>query len=187
MVWSFKGLHALYDTGLHEGQDSARRSHSLAGFASLCVQNVRTISFNFLLIILSSFEFIECYLFRSDLKPDNVFVSTSLDLVVGDFGVAVHNNGASVCIQGASGTPVWMAPEELSGGAVDSRCDVWSLGCILVEILTCRHFSNEEMLEKIIALRTNAADLKHILGLIAQVSCRWILNCFAIARLPRAF
>ena len=107
---------------------------------------------------------------RSDLKPANIFISESLDLVVGDFGVVMYDGGSNTPSSGASGTPLWMAPEELDGGFFDSRCDVWALGCVLVETLSCRHFSDREMHEKITAFRNNEAVIQQVLALIAQVS-----------------
>ncbi|KPI88467.1 putative protein kinase [Leptomonas seymouri] len=37
------------------------------------------------------------------------------------------------------GTPLYMAPEVIQGGAASPKSDVWSLGCVLYELLTLRH------------------------------------------------
>jgi serine/threonine-protein kinase len=81
-----------------------------------------------------------------DLKPDNVFLVPSDDVEapavkVLDFGIAKLSKGkpsASVTTTGAlMGTPVYMSPEQCRGaGKVDHRSDVYSLGCILFELLT---------------------------------------------------
>jgi serine/threonine protein kinase len=79
-----------------------------------------------------------------DLKPENVFLSEKdgrRDFVkIFDFGVAKLDrpDGRST-VQGAVlGTPEYMAPEQASGGAVDGRADLYSLGCIAYEMLTRR-------------------------------------------------
>jgi serine/threonine-protein kinase len=79
-----------------------------------------------------------------DLKPENVFLSEKdgrPDFVkIFDFGVAKLDrpDGRST-VQGAVlGTPEYMAPEQASGGAVDGRADLYSLGCIAYEMLTRR-------------------------------------------------
>jgi len=79
-----------------------------------------------------------------DLKPENVFLSEKdgrADFVkIFDFGVAKLDrpDGRST-VQGAVlGTPEYMAPEQASGGAVDGRADLYSLGCIAYEMLTRR-------------------------------------------------
>jgi len=77
-----------------------------------------------------------------DLKPDNVMLTHrggEDDFVkVCDFGIAhQHGEGPEITIEGTViGTPQYMSPEQLSGGKVDSRSDVYSLGLILFEMLT---------------------------------------------------
>ncbi|HVZ72230.1 MAG TPA: serine/threonine-protein kinase [Polyangia bacterium] len=77
-----------------------------------------------------------------DLKPENVFLTTKdgrRDYVkVFDFGVAkLDRPDGRATVEGAVlGTPEYMAPEQASGGAIDGRADIYSLGCIAYEMLT---------------------------------------------------
>jgi len=80
-----------------------------------------------------------------DLKPDNVFLSVSngdarIVPKVLDFGIAklAERGSATHTRTGAVlGTPAYMSPEQCRGGSkvVDGRSDVYSLGCILYEML----------------------------------------------------
>ena len=76
-----------------------------------------------------------------DLKPDNILIDEAGVKVV-DFGIA-HIEGpeaARLTRAGALlGTPAYMAPEQLLGGPVDARTDVYAFGVILSEMLTGRH------------------------------------------------
>ncbi len=70
-----------------------------------------------------------------DLKPGNVMLSSSGRVVVTDFGLAaVAENRHAV--QSSSGTPAYMAPEQVTGGLVSIRSDIYSLGLVLYEVFT---------------------------------------------------
>lgn len=73
-----------------------------------------------------------------DLKPANVFVMSSGRVRVLDFGIAkLLDDASSVTRTGAMvGTPGYMAPEQIRGGAVDGRTDLYAIGVILFELLT---------------------------------------------------
>ncbi len=73
-----------------------------------------------------------------DIKPENILLSGEHSLVA-DFGIARAANDASqqkLTQTGmAVGTPVYMAPEQSTGDPVGPTADIYSLGCMLYEML----------------------------------------------------
>ncbi|HXG73052.1 MAG TPA: serine/threonine-protein kinase [Gemmatimonadaceae bacterium] len=76
-----------------------------------------------------------------DIKPENILLSGG-HAIVADFGIARAIDVAGVrqltrTGMGGPGTPAYMSPEQLLGDReVDARTDVYSLGCVLYEMLT---------------------------------------------------
>ena len=73
-----------------------------------------------------------------DLKPDNLMLRRDGSLALADFGIAKH---VSMLITDTAhgqvvGTPYYLSPEQALGDAVDARCDLYSLGVMLYEMLT---------------------------------------------------
>jgi serine/threonine-protein kinase PpkA len=73
-----------------------------------------------------------------DLKPDNLMLRHDGTLAIADFGVAkqVFMNIMDTGSDEIVGTPSYLSPEQVSGQAVDARCDLYSLGVLTYEMLT---------------------------------------------------
>jgi serine/threonine-protein kinase len=72
-----------------------------------------------------------------DVSPSNVLCSAEGEVKVADFGVALVSRGARRDgAIGVAGKPGYMAPEQLDGGEIDPRADVFSAGVVLFQMLT---------------------------------------------------
>src|SRR6184192_3364712 len=73
-----------------------------------------------------------------DIKPENILLSGG-EAVVADFGIAraiTQAAGTRLTETGIPvGTPAYMSPEQAGGGPIDGRSDVYSLACVLYEML----------------------------------------------------
>jgi eukaryotic-like serine/threonine-protein kinase len=79
-----------------------------------------------------------------DLKPANIFVTADGQVKILDFGLAKQSGAIEAHSQTDTepgtvlGTIGYMSPEQVSGETADARSDIFSLGCILYELLTAQ-------------------------------------------------
>jgi len=73
-----------------------------------------------------------------DMKPDNVMLRFDGSLALSDFGIAKHAHTElyETAHGEVFGTPVYIAPEQATGQAIDHRADIYSLGAMFFELLT---------------------------------------------------
>lgn len=84
-----------------------------------------------------------CGVLHRDLKPSNVFLlcnpAGGPDIAkIGDFGVSRKLDFTLQKAQSLVGTPVYSSPELTREQEYDARADVWSLGCILYELMALK-------------------------------------------------
>ncbi len=72
-----------------------------------------------------------------DIKPENILVNNECELKIGDFGLA-YTRGENFVTSKASvvGTPAYMSPEQIQGGTIDERSDLFSAGVLFFELFT---------------------------------------------------
>lgn len=74
-----------------------------------------------------------------DLKTQNIFMNQNGSIKIGDFGIARVLQHTYDCAQTAIGTPYYLSPEICQEKPYNQKSDIWSLGCILYEMVTLRH------------------------------------------------
>ena len=125
-----------------------------------------------------------------DIKPQNLMVDPAGFLKVMDFGIARLAEARSEPGKGLTtagvlvGTPQYMAPEQILGGSVDARTDLYAVGAVLFECLTSRHVYDAPSVMALMArhVDTNPPDPVSLNPEVPPALGRVILR--ALARRP---
>jgi serine/threonine protein kinase/TolB-like protein/Flp pilus assembly protein TadD len=108
-----------------------------------------------------------------DLKPANLLIVPDGNVKILDFGLAKVRDVALSGPGVRMGTVAYMSPEQLGGGLVDTRADLWSLGVVLFEMLTGVHPSHGGSLEGLLNRKSNPrllhAPLQDIPDALARI------------------
>lgn len=108
-----------------------------------------------------------------DIKPANILLDQDGTPHVADFGIATTVDEAN---QQTAGTLAYMSPEQASGGDVDTRSDIYSLGVVLHELLTgLLPYEAKEHSE----LRRSVVGTNVGIGDIPKPLTRILQNCLA--------
>ncbi len=71
-----------------------------------------------------------------DVKPANLMLTADNEVKITDFGIARFDSSNLTHDGQLLGTPNYMSPEQIRGGEVDNRADVFSLGVVVYELFT---------------------------------------------------
>ena len=100
---------------------------------------------NIFIQVCDALEYVHNYgIYHRDLKPSNIMLINPYDenpkVKLVDFGIAKvldQSEGHSLTKTGdLFGSPLYMSPEQAKGGLIDRRSDLYSLGCVMYEVLT---------------------------------------------------
>lgn len=142
-----------------------------------------------------------------DLKPENLMLTSGGRIKILDFGLAFFQNpkrsvGTSETRSGGDaeadtstetvpgtvlGTTGYMSPEQLAGEETDPRTDLFSLGCVVYELLTsCKPFYGKSMIEVVTAtLRDEPEPMVGSVGPLPRALSEIVGRCLAKDRSQR--
>ena len=86
-----------------------------------------------------------------DLKPENIFMNKNKEIKIGDFGISKQLNlykTHSLTLNKA-GSNYYISPEILINGIYNEKSDIWSLGCIMYELLTLNIYYTDKIMNDI--------------------------------------
>ena len=71
-----------------------------------------------------------------DIKADNILIDSGNNIKIADFGIAVKQQNLECETPSEVGSPYWMAPEVIEMKPPTPKADIWSVGCLTVELFT---------------------------------------------------
>ena len=117
---------------------------------------------------------------HKDLKPENILVGESGDARLIDLSLAQEKWGGMLPFgRKIEGTPLYMAPEQITKKKIDSRTDIYSFGCVAYELISKRTpfigVSQESLFKK--HLNEKPAPLRHHVKMIAPELEAMVMKC----------
>lgn len=121
-----------------------------------------------------------------DIKPQNIYLNSKGEVKIGDFGVAerVPFDQKQSC---TVGTLRYMAPEVVCGEAYDQSADIWSLGCVICELMNRKPLISDEEDSKVISSICKLTNPIHPFfpGLYSDLLCQLVSSMLSTRKESR--
>ena len=104
-------------------------------------------------------------LVHRDIKPANIMMADDERILVADFGIAKAGTDGDLTATGTLlGTAKYLAPEQVTGGGIDPRSDLYALGVVMFESLTgsAPFKANTDAAIALARLHTEAPDVRSV-------------------------
>ena len=119
-----------------------------------------------------------------DLKGANILAAHDGTVKLADFGASkiievlpIDNSESEMC-HSLKGTLYWMAPEMLRGESYGRKVDIWSLGCVIIEMATATHpWKNIRQFDELFAAAHNSYN-PEIPNQLSESCKEFIKLCF---------
>ncbi|XP_048098462.1 serine/threonine kinase-like domain-containing protein STKLD1 isoform X2 [Alosa alosa] len=99
------------------------------------------------------------HIIHRNLKPSNILVK-GLTFRVCDFGTATFSSDTmKLQVKTKEGDRCWMSPESVSRKQWTDKSDIWSFGCVLLDMLTCHIHSHLASLSQLLSLKQTMGPL----------------------------
>ncbi|XP_031663259.1 serine/threonine-protein kinase Nek4 isoform X4 [Oncorhynchus kisutch] len=92
----------------------------------------------------------EEHILHRDLKTQNIFLTKTNIIKVGDLGIARVLENQNDMANTLIGTPYYMSPELFSNKPYNHKSDVWALGCCVYEMSTLKHAFNAKDMNSLV-------------------------------------
>lgn len=111
-----------------------------------------------------------------DVSPENILIDHFGRIKVSDFGIAMATNRPTTDGYHQAGNLLYCAPEQLTNGTLDRRCDIYNIGLLMYLLFTdsdrfgieARADSPRERIRKVMA-KSPEKDLKHVEPQLARM------------------
>jgi serine/threonine protein kinase len=96
------------------------------------------------------------------LKTSNIYINKDNSLCIGDIGTSLKS---SISLNVMN----WLSPEAVESTEYDERFDMWSLGCVILELVTTSFLTDSEFIATLYQLKINTDILAKILQKVSQI------------------
>ncbi|CAD8178284.1 unnamed protein product [Paramecium pentaurelia] len=161
-------------------------SQLLNEFGPMTEQTIKTYTHQ----ILNGLEYLHNKgILHLDLKSSNILLDSSGDIKISDFGCSRHIK-QNLCQSILQGSVPWMAPEVVRQEQIDTPADIWSFGCVILEMLTGKHpwfeqLDFDNVASTLLAIAFNQESPK-IPDNVSKELTNFLLMCFSQDPLQRA-